>query len=137
MHWSQLPRQINEGLTHNQQLLFAIYLGLPIGDIKSKIHERKRQGEKKSALALDENGLFIQWPHCVQAIDTDAALNHELDFFKLCELFGDDPYLAYIPAATLAFAAGYPELMETGFATPFMEAWRTVACQPNFCSKGL
>ncbi|WP_257293829.1 hypothetical protein [Endozoicomonas sp. YOMI1] len=170
--WSQLLPQINVELEPYKQLLFAIYLGLPIADIEKKISELERQGQQqfdylswysqqqgtrliqekltithetlltmlagisrsdlaklhcekfgiaidpfrffneKSAIAEDQNGELIEWPYSVQASDTDAALNHELDFFKLRQIFRKDPYLSIVPTATLAFAAGYPELME-------------------------
>ncbi|MGI2029607.1 hypothetical protein [Endozoicomonas acroporae] len=172
--WSQLLPQINEELTSEKQLLFAIYLGLPTKDIEEKIKERERQGQRnekfdylswysrqqggrliqekmavthetlltmlagisrldlaelhcekfgialdlcqffheKSAIAKDQNGRLTEWPYSVRAPDTDAALSHELDFFKLCQIFRKDPYLYHVPTAALAFAAGYPELME-------------------------
>ncbi|WP_448215603.1 hypothetical protein [Endozoicomonas sp. 2B-B] len=157
--WSQLPPQIKQELTPCHQLLFAIYLGLPIAEINKKNIQHKldhstekfdylswysqRHGDRLTeekltiphgklltmlggisrpdlvarycdtfGIAVDQKQFCSEWPACVQAVDTHAALNHELDFFKLHKIFIGDYYLRSVPTATVAYSAGYPELMK-------------------------
>ena len=67
-----------------------------------------------SGFAVDQSQFLSDWPACVQAADTDAALNHKLDIFKLDKFFQKEKSLFFynIPTTTLAYAAGYPELMD-------------------------
>ncbi|WP_257264800.1 hypothetical protein [Endozoicomonas sp. ONNA2] len=67
-----------------------------------------------SGIAADHSQFLSDWPACVQAADTDAALNHKLDIFKLDKFFKKEKtcFFYNIPTTTLAYAAGYPELMD-------------------------
>ncbi|WP_422446428.1 hypothetical protein [Endozoicomonas sp. ALB091] len=63
-------------------------------------------------IAVDQRQFCGEWPAGVRAVDDNAALNHELDFFKLHKIFIGDEYLRSVPTATVAYCAGYPELMK-------------------------
>lgn len=78
---------------------------------------------EKSGIAIDRSRLLSDWPACVQAADTDAALNHELDFFKLNKSLEKEGswFLCNIPTTTLAYAAGYPELLDDPYFEPSAE----------------
>ncbi|MBO9494450.1 hypothetical protein J7438_10175 [Thalassotalea sp. G20_0] len=110
---------IQEKITITHETLLTMLAGISRPDL-IVLHcenfgiapEQVRFLRENQALEMDDNGLFSVWPDCVKAINTDAALNHELDFFKLCKFVIEDRYLSYTKTATLAFAAGYPELME-------------------------
>ncbi|WP_422460783.1 hypothetical protein [Endozoicomonas sp. ALB115] len=69
---------------------------------------------EKSGVAIDQSQFLSDWPACVQAADNDAALNHKLNIFKLIKIFQIEkrPFFYNIPTATLAYAAGYPDLMD-------------------------
>ncbi|WP_257297133.1 hypothetical protein [Endozoicomonas sp. YOMI1] len=97
--------QKNRKLTHEQLLIMLA--GITRSDLV-KLHC------EKSGVAVDQSRFLSDWPACVQAADTNAAQNQELDFFKLHQSLKKDVswFLFHIPTTTLAYAAGYPELMD-------------------------
>ena len=157
VHWNNLGNKITRGVSPNEQVLFAIYLGFPPADIAKilkLVHWRQFAQDdylfypslnqkdglilekltishkklltmlagisrfdlvelhcKNFGIVFDQSRFPTQWPPAVKAVDDNAALDYQLDFFKLHQIFKEDGYLHTIPTARIAFAAGYPELM--------------------------
>ncbi|MGI2028551.1 hypothetical protein [Endozoicomonas acroporae] len=92
-------------ITHEQLLMMLANISKP---------ELVKLHCETSGIAVDQSQFLSDWPACVQAADTHAALNHKLDIFKLDKIFQKEKrgFFYDIPTTTLAYAAGYPELMD-------------------------
>ncbi|MGO0306810.1 hypothetical protein ACTL6P_09380 [Endozoicomonas acroporae] len=158
VYWSSLGHKFTRGISPDDQVLFAIYLGFPIADI-AKISETVMNQEyapanylalpvvnrqdkatieklmithkklltmlagisrfdlvelhcKKFGIVFDQSRLTTQSPPTLETVDANAELDYQLDFFTLHQIVNKDEYLvSTVPKATIAFAAGYPELM--------------------------
>ena len=94
---------VREGLKITHEKLLTILAGVSRFDLV-KLH-------CKNFGIVFESRFLTHWLPDVKAVDDNAALDYPLDFFKLHQIFTGDGYLLKVSTASIAFAAGYPELM--------------------------